>query len=280
MRIFIALLALLSLACASTISPRANETAQHQTWVDVLYPRNESYKLDKPMPVVLAVHNVDATAAAMGNYTLQWFFTRDGLGFGQGSFSPTNVTAEAGKPLVFSDFVDFLKQFQHKGFDFPGPMRLQVYLTFGSREETPEICKPEGQDYSMIIVDIADLQLGLELGYEGNYRNKDAVDIDLLSATGCPKTGGAFTATTTAAPTATGSSCVSVAMTPVATPATSCPYPVDEAMASSISSSVSVLMIPPPAATLPSYTPNRAAALPIQTGGLAAAGIVGAMMMI
>lgn len=295
MKVLVLLSALLPLASASTVAARAaNSTVTDQTALEIIYPRNETYQLEKPLPIVFALHNAPPSDV-LGNYSLHWAIagfdpngTPGGLTYGRGSLFPRNYTTMPadGAPLFFADFVDLFEVFQTASYDFLGHLELQVNLDqdYDAKRDVP-LCAPAPPrpgDYSSLLA----VSFRVELGFNGNYRNKDAVPIDLLTATGCPGAGIGIAATTTTGlpqspstvtTTATATTtCLKPLVMPTSTQQSECPFTVDASMVSSVSSSISVLMIPPPT---PTYTHNRAAAMPIQTGGLAAAGIVGAMML-
>lgn len=277
-QLMLVLAALLPLAFAT-----ANTTA-NLTSFEIIYPRNETYKTEGNMPIVLAVYNMGPTDT-LGNYSLNWDITGysfddmpGGLAFAQGQFYPRNVTApEDGKPLILADFVDLEDKIVHSSFDFRSRLVLQVFLLYDNGHSNIVQCvKQETADFPMNYGP----QVGfrLELGYHGNYRNKEAVPIDVGTATGCPAAGAGMSVPTYTGTGTTASSC-QFTQTPKQT--TDCPFTVDAAMASSISSSVSVLMIPPPTTTVSTYTrSNPAAQVPVQTGLAMAGGILGAAMLL
>lgn len=295
---------LLSLAGATTVpvahSSSGSSNASDQTAFAILYPRNETYKLTAPLPIVLAVAN-PAPVAVLGNYTLEWDLTGfsadnmpGGLAYGRGSFWPRNETTTASssqqQPLILADFVDLLEVFTHMSYNFRGRLELRVYLSYGNSAARGDVCRAPGvSDGLGPFTDVAAVGFRVARTYRGNYTDPAVVDIDLRQATGCPTVGaGVSVATTTpsvtpATGTPPGPTCLQPLVASTSTQQRSgCPFTVDASMASSISSSVSVLMIPPPTETLPTYTSNRAAAaMPIQTGALAAAaGMAGAMMLL
>lgn len=292
--IICALVTLLSLASATSFLARASNSSD-ETAIEILYPRNETYKLASPLPIVLGVANLSPTAA-LGNYTLQWSITGfsaddvpGGLIYGQGMFWPRNETApSSSQPLIFADFVDLNEQFKHQQYDFRGRMELSVYFSYNDSAAENDICRARDNGNALgPFTDVATVGFRLEEIEGGKFQNADAVDIDLRQVTGCPAVG-AGVAVTTTTPTVTlapgtppASTCLQPLVTSTPTQRSGCPFTVDASMASSISSSVSVLMIPPPTESLPTYTSNRAAARPVQTGGLAAAaGFAGAMMLL
>ncbi|OAA75957.1 hypothetical protein LEL_05641 [Akanthomyces lecanii RCEF 1005] len=295
MPILCALVALLSLASATPFQSRTSRNGSDETAIEILYPRNETYKLASPLPIVLGVANLPPTAV-LGNYTLQWALTGfsaedipGGLIYGQGMFWPRNETAPSGnQPLIFADFVDLNEQFKHQQYDFRGRLELSVYLSYNDSQAENDVCRARDNGNSLgPFTDVATVGFRLDEGDGGKFQNTDAVNIDLRQATGCPAVGAGVAVTTTtpsvtlASGTPPGSTCLQPLVTSTPTQRSECPFTVDASMASSISSSVSVLMIPPPTESLPTYTSNRAAKIPIQTGGLAAAaGIAGAMMLL
>ncbi|KAJ6779798.1 hypothetical protein PWT90_01490 [Aphanocladium album] len=145
---------LLSLASASPFALRAassnSDSDPDRTYVEVLYPRNETYRLDAPLPIVLAVSNLPPTES-LGNFSLHWAVATYGnddepgdlLGV-QGSMYPRNQTADKSEPVVMADFVDLLYEFNHVSHYVPDRLELLLALRY-ERGKDADACLGENQ---------------------------------------------------------------------------------------------------------------------------------------
>lgn len=289
--------ALLSLASTSPLIARAaNDTsfsASNLTSIEILFPRNETYniKRDVPVPLVFGIHNLPPTDT-LGNYSLHWTLetlpddttTIGHQFFGQGFLWPRHHQTPSQQPLILADYIKLDTAIHAYIIDnnWSGRVGLYVFLDYED-PASGNVCR-DLLDGSKPPTEAATLSFRVQMpSDEVGFRPQDgAVDIDLLKATGCPAAdGGVAVQTVTDRLRAI---LTSTCLQPVvaATPPP-CPFTVDAGMASSISSSVSEMMVATKTKTAKQTEPtssNRAAAMPIQTGGLAAAGIVGAMMLL
>ena len=246
--------------------------------IDVIFPRNETYKAVADFPVALAIQNATALGA-LGNYTLSWIIMpytdgviASGLSYGGGKWV---VPAEAKEPVIFVGTSNVTAWIKRK-------KRGDRYMLGWSVvwDGVVERCGFENTFIS------GGLMFGVEGAFESDpfaYGWEDAgkgKTPDILQVPECPALGAVADITPSA--TTSPASCPTV-VGDTGRKGNPCAVKVDKAMASSISSQVSVLAKPTPTPT-PTWvattwsTAAAEAACPVQTA-LAAACFLGTFIL-
>lgn len=246
--------------------------------IDVIFPRNETYKPTADFPIALAIQNATAIGV-LGNYTLSWVITPytqglipTGQAYGDGKFV---VPDEASGPVILVGTSNVTAWIRRK-------MRGDRYMLRWSVvwDGLVERC---GYNTSIIT---GGLMFGIEADWEsepGAYGAEDAGKgkaPDIMQVPECPVVGAVVDITPSA--TTSSTSCPTVVGN-TGRQGNPCAVKVDRAVASSISSQVASLAKPTPTSTRTWVATQKSTAAaevgrPVQTA-LAAACLLSSLML-
>lgn len=238
-----------ALALASLI---ASATAQGrpQFEVDIIFPRNETYKPSELMPIALAIQNVTAIETLGKNYTVSWYIVPFAEGTIPGMTDVARGQFALPKGPVTEPFHVFMdgtntSEWRQLAIARRGTYMFQWYVNWDGLKKR---CGYGDETLAANGDIMFDIKYKEEYhSFKGdNISDYDAQpELDVLQAPECPALGGVVEMTQSTAP----SACPTVVTDRSGQRGNPCAVKVDEAMASRISSYAASRIMPTATAT-------------------------------